>query len=123
MDSYLRPCVVRVGEEPSARLAVDTWRQPGCGAYFCTHAHADHTVGLSDCWSDGPLFCSEATRTLLLLKWPRLARLVTALQFDETVRLRARGPSPRQAARSLGGALRACVRAVHRRCFTWATPW
>ena len=73
MDSYLSGCVLRCGPQPHAKLAVDTWRSPGCGAsaalptgavvkcitaawltpasragaYFCTHAHADHTAGLS----------------------------------------------------------------------------
>ena len=41
---YLRECVVRCGR---SSFAVDSWRTRGCGAYFLTHAHADHLVGLS----------------------------------------------------------------------------
>jgi len=41
---YLRECVVRCGR---SSFAVDSWRARGCGAYFLTHAHADHLVGLS----------------------------------------------------------------------------
>lgn len=41
---YVGECVVECGR---SRFAVDSWRAPGCGAYFLTHAHADHLVGLS----------------------------------------------------------------------------
>ncbi len=40
----------------------------------------------ADAWCEGPILCSEATKTLLLLKWPSLASRITALQYGETVR-------------------------------------
>jgi hypothetical protein len=45
-----------------------------------------HTPPRADAWSDGQLFCSETTATLLFLKWPALRNRITALRWDDTVR-------------------------------------
>ena len=86
LSSYLSTCTLPVGPHPRAKVAVDTWNSPGCGAYFCTHAHTDHTTGLSDAWCDGTLYCSAGTAALLLLKWPALRGRLVELPLDETVR-------------------------------------
>ena len=46
------------------------------GAYFLTHAHSDHLVGLSDSWDPRgrPIYCSAITRALLELRHPALLR-------------------------------------------------
>lgn len=45
------------------------------GAYFLTHAHADHLVGLSNRWDPRgrAIYCSAVTKALLLRKFPKLA--------------------------------------------------
>ncbi|XP_044501381.1 5' exonuclease Apollo-like isoform X1 [Mangifera indica] len=52
-------------------ISVDQWTQ-GSQAYFLTHLHSDHTVGLTSSWSRGPLFCSRLTAKLLPFKFPEL---------------------------------------------------
>ncbi|XP_052208603.1 uncharacterized protein LOC127812256 isoform X3 [Diospyros lotus] len=50
-------------------VSVDQW-SGGSQAYFLTHLHADHTVGLSPTWKQGPLFCSRTTAKLFPVKFP-----------------------------------------------------
>jgi hypothetical protein len=53
--------------------------------YFLTHCHAgfksfqyslDHYWGIYDAWKLGPIYCSEGTKALLLVKFPRLQNIV-----------------------------------------------
>ncbi|KAK7257493.1 hypothetical protein RIF29_31512 [Crotalaria pallida] len=50
-------------------ISVDRWAK-GSSAYFLTHLHSDHTIGLSSSWSYAPLFCSRLTAKLLPFKFP-----------------------------------------------------
>lgn len=52
--------------------------------YFLSHCHAgsslsyilDHYWGVYEGWKQGPIFCSEMTKSLLLVKFPRLQNVV-----------------------------------------------
>ena len=61
---------------PSRKLGTPPPRTSPSGAYFLTHAHSDHLVGLSDSWDPRgrPIYCSAITRALLELRHPALLR-------------------------------------------------
>ena len=62
-------------------VAVDSFNhQPGL-VFFCSHAHEDHLKGLSKKWQKGPLYTSEITKRLLLLRWPDLK--ITSLELGQ----------------------------------------
>lgn len=50
-------------------ISVDSWSE-GSEAYFLTHLHADHTVGLSPTWNNGLLYCTRITARLIPPKFP-----------------------------------------------------
>ncbi|MDR3736664.1 MAG: hypothetical protein P4L10_14165, partial [Acidobacteriaceae bacterium] len=80
VDHFLR--------RPSACTQSQLHLQPSSSEcfYFCTHAHSDHTVGLSANWSLGTLYCSHVTRALLLLQFGAAAgldRRIIALDTEQ----------------------------------------
>ena len=80
---------------------------PQC-VYLLTHFHADHYAGLSDTWHRGRVLCTEATRRLLLARFPRLdAALVHSVAFDEPLRV------PLATATAQRGADKAAAAAAH----------
>nr|XP_043608432.1 5' exonuclease Apollo [Erigeron canadensis] len=50
-------------------ISVDRWEE-GSQAYFLSHLHADHTLGLSPVWNHGPLYCTRITARLIPPKFP-----------------------------------------------------
>jgi Cft2 family RNA processing exonuclease len=52
---------------PGTNFIVDGFRfsTPDCTCYFLTHAHGDHTTGLSRRWNAGTIICTEVTRRLI----------------------------------------------------------
>ena len=85
----LRAGALRVSRDAS--VAID---QFGLGAatdvraYFCTHAHADHVVGLdrrdwAPSRAGAKIYCTETTREVLVRRRPKLARFARALTANE----------------------------------------
>ena len=86
---------VAMGVLAGGRFCVDTWSAPcAYGAYFLTHAHADHTKGLDGGWRRGTCYCTPATAALLRCRWGAAgalhARLVE-LPVGETAQLQGDG--------------------------------
>eukprot|EP00667_Euglena_gracilis_P010172 EG_transcript_10358 len=55
---------------PHTPIAVDEFKfMEGVFVYLLTHIHSDHTGGLCPSWNHGTIYCTEATRAMLLHKF------------------------------------------------------
>ena len=73
---------------PGLSICVDAFRYgavQGCQAYFLSHFHSDHYIGLTSHWSHGPIFCSKVTANLVRQQLRVDPKYVVGLDFETTV--------------------------------------
>ncbi|KAI0192878.1 DNA repair metallo-beta-lactamase [Xylaria flabelliformis] len=73
---------------PGFFICVDAFRYgavKGCNAYFLSHFHSDHYIGLTANWSHGPIYCSKVTGSLVKNQLRTASKYVKELEFEETV--------------------------------------
>ncbi|KAI1168761.1 DRMBL-domain-containing protein [Nemania serpens] len=73
---------------PGLYICVDAFRYgavKGCNAYFLSHFHSDHYIGLTANWSHGPIYCSKVTGSLIKSQIRTASKYVKELEFEETV--------------------------------------
>ncbi|KAL8397687.1 hypothetical protein RB594_004409 [Gaeumannomyces avenae] len=71
---------------PGLSICVDAFRYgavEGCKAYFLSHFHSDHYIGLTAKWTHGPIYCSKATGSLIKSQLRTAAQYVVELDFEE----------------------------------------
>ncbi|KAI1143514.1 DRMBL-domain-containing protein [Hypoxylon sp. FL0543] len=75
---------------PGFSICVDAFRYgavKGCNAYFLSHFHSDHYIGLTANWCHGPIYCSKVTGSLVKSQLRTAAKWVKELEFEETVEI------------------------------------
>ncbi|KAK7731015.1 DNA cross-link repair protein PSO2/SNM1 [Cytospora paraplurivora] len=73
---------------PGFNICVDAFRYgavEGCRAYFLSHFHSDHYVGLTASWTHGPIYCSKVTGSLVKSQLKTAEKYVVELDFDKKV--------------------------------------
>ncbi|KAL4786221.1 cytochrome P450-domain-containing protein [Aspergillus varians] len=66
-------------------ISVDAFRYgavDACNAYFLSHFHSDHYMGLSKSWRHGPIYCSRATGNLVRQQLKVDPKWIVDLQFE-----------------------------------------
>ncbi|KAK0751666.1 DNA repair metallo-beta-lactamase-domain-containing protein [Schizothecium vesticola] len=87
MPAYKRTCPF-YKIMPGFFICVDAFRYgavEGCKAYFLSHFHSDHYIGLTANWTHGPIYCSKVTGSLVKTQLKTAAQYVVELEFDEKV--------------------------------------
>lgn len=70
---------------PGFFTCVDAFRYgavEGCKAYFLSHFHSDHYIGLTSSWCHGPIYCSRVTANLVRRQLRVDPKWVFDLEFD-----------------------------------------
>ena len=71
---------------PGFFICVDAFRYgkvEGQNAYFLSHFHSDHYIGLTSSWSHGPIYCSKVTGNLVRQQLKVDPRWVVDLKFEK----------------------------------------
>ncbi|KAJ4986015.1 DNA repair protein pso2 [Stagonosporopsis vannaccii] len=71
---------------PGFFIAVDAFRYgavKGQNAYFLSHFHSDHYIGLTSSWSHGPIYCSRVTGNLVRQQLRVDPKWVVDLEFEK----------------------------------------
>lgn len=71
---------------PGFNICVDAFRYgavKGQNAYFLSHFHSDHYIGLTSSWSHGPIYCSKVTGNLVRQQLRVDPKWVVDLEFEE----------------------------------------
>lgn len=71
---------------PGFNICVDAFRYgavKGCEAYFLSHFHSDHYIGLTVNWVHGPIYCSKVTGSLVKQQLRTAAKWVVELDFEK----------------------------------------
>lgn len=71
---------------PGFAISVDAFRYgavEGCKAYFLSHFHSDHYIGLTARWTHGPIYCSKVTGSLVRRQLRTADKWVVDLEFDK----------------------------------------
>ncbi|MCJ1413286.1 hypothetical protein MMC19_007391 [Ptychographa xylographoides] len=75
---------------PGFNICVDAFRYgaiEGCKAYFLSHFHSDHYIGLTSSWCHGPIYCSHVTANLVRRQLRVDPKWVVDLEFDQKVQI------------------------------------
>ena len=70
---------------PGFSICVDAFRYGAvkdCNAYFLSHFHSDHYIGLTANWRHGPIYCSRVTGRLVKQQLKVDPKWVVELDFD-----------------------------------------
>lgn len=73
---------------PGFSICVDAFRYgavEGCKAYFLSHFHSDHYIGLTSSWCHGPIYCSRVTANLVRRQLRVDPKWVVDLEFDQKI--------------------------------------
>lgn len=71
---------------PGFYICVDAFRYgavKGQNAYFLSHFHSDHYIGLTASWSHGPIYCSKVTGNLVRQQLRVDSKWVVDLDFEQ----------------------------------------
>ena len=71
---------------PGFFICVDAFRYgavQGCHAYFLSHFHSDHYIGLTSSWCHGPIYCSRVTGNLVRRQLRVDPKWVIDLEFEK----------------------------------------
>ena len=75
---------------PGLYICVDAFRYgkvEGQNAYFLSHFHSDHYIGLTSSWSHGPIYCSKVTANLVRQQLKVDPKWVVDLVFEQKVEI------------------------------------
>ncbi|KAL0254284.1 DNA cross-link repair protein PSO2/SNM1 [Diplodia seriata] len=79
---------------PGFSICVDAFRYgavQGCEAYFLSHFHSDHYIGLTANWRHGPIYCSRVTANLVRQQLRVDPKFVVGLEWEEATEVPGTG--------------------------------